>query len=79
MTLREIFSSIGSFIGKLWNGFLDADILFILGSIAFFIVPLWVIHGALKKNSHKFGAWIFSFFMFCIWVWFVYTFLTVMF
>ena len=51
MTLRDIFSSIGSFFGKLWNGLLDLDIFETLGLILFFIYAPILIYTLAKKGK----------------------------
>ena len=81
MTLREIFSSISSFFGRLWSRLLDSnltdlfyDLLALLGGGVMLIGPPFVIYVLLKaKNTggKRIGAIIMSVIMFCIWMVFI--------
>ena len=69
MTLREIFSSIGNFFGKLWNLLLDTDIFIMIGFFVMIISPPFLIYSLVRTK--KIGAFILSIFIFLIWAFFV--------
>ena len=69
MTLREIFSSIGNFFGKLFNFLLDTDIFIMIGFVVMIISPPFLIYTLVKTK--KIGAFFFSIFIFFIWAFFV--------
>ena len=69
MTLREIFSSIGNFFGKLWNLLLDTDIFIMIGFFVMIISPPFIIYSLVRTK--KIGAFILSIFIFLIWAFFV--------
>ena len=81
MTLREIFSSISSFFGRLWSRLLDSnltdlfyDLLALLGGGMMLIAPPFVIYALLKAKhtgGKRIGAIIMSVIMFCIWMVFI--------
>ena len=68
MTLREIFSSIGGFFGKAWNGLLDLDILMTIGFFVMIIYPPFLIISLAKKQ--KPGPIILAVFIFFVWFYF---------
>ena len=78
MTLREIFSSISSFFGRLWSRLLDSNLtdllIDIVGGGVALIGPPFVIYALLKAKhtgGKRIGAIIMSVIMFCIWMFFI--------
>ena len=64
MTLRDIFSSIGSFFSWLWNKLLDTDIFIMLGFFVMIISPPFLIYSLIKTK--KIGGFflVFSYFLY---------------